>query len=471
MDGRDVKRGISVAMIVLQVVCLILLILLFAIKGHAQNQNNLNGSDVGFSITKVGELSSLGAIDGWVASVTDGNSSTDCTVGGGSTNVLCIYNASTWSALGGGGGSNNPGSPGYSTQCANSGVTAFVGIALGTAGQVLESNGAGGCASFQDPIVSGPDAPGAVPTKNPVQMGSFDGTDVQRVSSDSSGHLNVNAVLGAETTKVIGTVNQGTSPWVVSSAQLPAALDGSGFFKSHEQGIAQVAPTTGANTVSNPFFHQISDGTHGVTINSTTYTSKYGLDINILGTLGTAFSTPGFVDVKGADGNIFVRQTTGSNLHVDVDTALPAGTNLMGKVGIDQTTLGTTNGITPVPATASAAAVTACNILTTASTNATNCKGSAGNFYGFEVFNTTTTVYYLRLYNASSGPTCSSATGFIRTIPIPPASASGLVGGAISNQTFPVNYGTGIGYCITGGSTSTDNTNAAAGIFGEIRYD
>jgi hypothetical protein len=127
----------------------------------------------------------------------------------------------------------------------------------------------------------------------------------------------------------------------------------------------------------------------------------------------------------------------------------------------------------PLPTGASstsAAAATACNILSAASTNATNCKASSGNFYGYEVFNTTTTVYYLRLYNASSGPTCSSATGFIRTIPIPPASAAGGVGGAISNQTFPVNFGTGIGYCITGGSSSTDNTNAATGVFGEIRY-
>lgn len=127
--------------------------------------------------------------------------------------------------------------------------------------------------------------------------------------------------------------------------------------------------------------------------------------------------------------------------------------------------------ITPNAATATAAAASvACNVLATASTNATSCKGSAGNLYGYEVFNTTTTVYYLRLYNTSSAPTCSSATGFIRSIPIPPAAAAGQVGGIVSNHVEPVNYTTGVGYCITGGSTSTDNTNAAAGIFGELRY-
>lgn len=130
------------------------------------------------------------------------------------------------------------------------------------------------------------------------------------------------------------------------------------------------------------------------------------------------------------------------------------------------------NGLVAVnPSSSSTQAVSACNILSTASTNATNCKGSAGNFYGFDVYNTTTTVYYLRLYNTSSSPTCSSATGFIRTVPVPPGATSGLVGGIVENQSFPTNYSTGISYCITGGSSSTDNTNAAAGIFGEIRYE
>jgi hypothetical protein len=123
-----------------------------------------------------------------------------------------------------------------------------------------------------------------------------------------------------------------------------------------------------------------------------------------------------------------------------------------------------------VPTTSSTAAVSACNVLSAASTNATSCKGSAGNFYGYELYNSTTTVYYLRLYNTSAAPTCSSATGFIRSIPIPPAGAAGGVNGAISNQQFPVAYSTGIGFCITGGSSSTDNTNAATGVFGEIRY-
>lgn len=117
--------------------------------------------------------------------------------------------------------------------------------------------------------------------------------------------------------------------------------------------------------------------------------------------------------------------------------------------------------------TSSAAAASGCYLASAASTNSTSCKGSAGNFYGFRFVNTTATLYYLRMYNSSSAPTCSSATGFIESIPIP-ASTSG--GGIVAISDIPINYGTGIGFCFTGGSSSTDNTNAATGVFGAILY-
>lgn len=106
-------------------------------------------------------------------------------------------------------------------------------------------------------------------------------------------------------------------------------------------------------------------------------------------------------------------------------------------------------------------------VASAASTNATNVKASAGQIYGIYVVNTTATLYYLRLYNLSSAPTCSSATGYIATIPIP-ASTTG------AGIAMPINigaaFGTGIGYCLTGGASSTDNTNAATGIYGTILY-
>jgi hypothetical protein len=130
-----------------------------------------------------------------------------------------------------------------------------------------------------------------------------------------------------------------------------------------------------------------------------------------------------------------------------------AGTALIGEVAAMMT------------ATTTDAAL-GCYLVSAASTNSTSCKASAGNVYGWRFINTTATLYYLRMYNASSAPTCSSATGFIESIPIP-ASATGA---GFVDIGIPIGYTTGIGFCFTGGSSSTDNTNAATGVFGVIKY-
>lgn len=116
---------------------------------------------------------------------------------------------------------------------------------------------------------------------------------------------------------------------------------------------------------------------------------------------------------------------------------------------------------------ATAGAVSECALISAASTNATNCKAAAGRLYGWQMVNTTASLYYLRLYNTSSSPTCSSSTGFIRTIPIP-ASTTGA--GIVVTLVYPIAYATGISFCFTGGSSSTDNTNAATGVFGAVLY-
>lgn len=121
--------------------------------------------------------------------------------------------------------------------------------------------------------------------------------------------------------------------------------------------------------------------------------------------------------------------------------------------------------ISDIPATSGG--TTPCYVAAGASTNATSCKGSAGQIYSYELVNTTGSVYYLRLYNSSSAPTCSSATGYVRSVPIP-ASTSG--NGIARNINGGEAYSTGLGFCITGGASSTDNTNAATGVYVSINY-
>ncbi len=146
--------------------------------------------------------------------------------------------------------------------------------------------------------------------------------------------------------------------------------------------------------------------------------------------------------------------------------AVSAGNGASG-TGVLRVTLAndSTGIVAPVPTTSGGTSV--CYITSAASTNATNCKGSAGQVYSYHVINTTATLYYLRIYNLSSSPTCSSATGFVQTIPIP-ASANGA--GVVIPLAVGEAYGTGIGFCLTGGGSSTDNTNAATGLYVSINY-
>lgn len=131
----------------------------------------------------------------------------------------------------------------------------------------------------------------------------------------------------------------------------------------------------------------------------------------------------------------------------------------------------TVEAIIAVGATAGGrtAGSTPCYLTSAASTNATLCKAAPARLMNVKVLNTTSTVYYLRLYNLATAPTCSSATGFVETIPI--GHNSGNVGGTVFiNGASGEFYSTGLGFCITGGGSSTDNTNAGTGLYLTLDY-
>ncbi len=184
--------------------------------------------------------------------------------------------------------------------------------------------------------------------------------------------------------------------------------------------------TVGSNSAiasappANAFYLGGNDGSNlrGLTVNSTTYTSKFGLDGNLLGTLGTAFTTAGKVDVKAADGDVFVRQATGSNLHMVVDSgtittvsavtaitnALPAGTNVIGHALPDASTA--TVGTTP-------------SYQSALSSTKTAIKASAGNLYGWHFYNSNNSVVYIQIFNKTTANVTvgSTAPDFVLVLP------------------------------------------------------
>lgn len=131
------------------------------------------------------------------------------------------------------------------------------------------------------------------------------------------------------------------------------------------------------------------------------------------------------------------------------------------------TRLDPTNDAVAVGAvTATTNSLVTCYATSAASNNSTNCKGSAGNLYAISAINTTSTIYYLRLYNTASAPTCSSATGFVETIPV----LVNTTPGNVRSLSVPQGFSTGISFCLTAGGGSTDNTNAATGVYLTLLY-
>lgn len=184
----------------------------------------------------------------------------------------------------------------------------------------------------------------------------------------------------------------------------------------------------------------------------------------------TAVNTGAVVIASGS-----VTANAGTNLNTSAlatETTLAALNTKVTAVNTGAVVLSAGSALIGTAATGATATVTNAALTSytaaTASTNATLVKNGPGNVYHFRAMNLTSTLYYLRMYNLSSAPTCNSATGFVETIPIPQATGTGA--GVVDDITVGAAYSTGIGFCITGGAGSTDNTNAAVGVYVTTYY-
>lgn len=184
-------------------------------------------------------------------------------------------------------------------------------------------------------------------------------------------------------------------------------------------------------------------------------------------------------------GSARVLENNSASILSAVTGAIPAGANLIGKVGFDQTTPGTTNGVQvnaalpagtntiggAIPKGDTSSGATPYGLQTAASTNSTLVSTGAHTLVGVNLESTSTTAMFLRMYDSAGAPTCSSATGFVRSWAIPPAASAGLVGGiAVHVPVQGIKVTTGLSFCITGGVASTDNTNATTGGIVNLDY-
>jgi hypothetical protein len=97
-------------------------------------------------------------------------------------------------------------------------------------------------------------------------------------------------------------------------------------------------------------------------------------------------------------------------------------------------------------------------VISTANTNDTNVKASAGQVYGIVAVNTNAAIRYLKLYNKATTPTVGTDTPVL-TFAIPAATTGAGFTFAIPNG---IAFGTGIGYGLTTGVTDADTGAVAA---------
>jgi len=138
------------------------------------------------------------------------------------------------------------------------------------------------------------------------------------------------------------------------------------------------------------------------------------------------------------------------------NAATPTGTNTIG-------------GTFPVGSTTGGATAYHLAGGTAASTNSTLVSTGAHTVYSINAINTTSTTYFLRIYDQASAPTCSSATGALMSIPIPNAAAAGA-GVSLPFGATGFLVASGFGFCVTGGGADTDNTSAATGVYINATY-
>lgn len=153
-----------------------------------------------------------------------------------------------------------------------------------------------------------------------------------------------------------------------------------------------------------------------------------------------------------------------------IPVSLSADTDIIGKVGIDQTTPGTTNGVqvnAALPAgtnvigqvyaaTRTINGATTFTLISAATTNATSLKASAGTLYSLNAYNNGASAAYLKLFNLAVAPTVGTSVAAM-TILLPAGGGSNIFVPAMG-----LAFGTGIAYAITGLGTTADTTAVAA---------
>lgn len=275
----------------------------------------------------------------------------------------------------------------------------------------------------------------------PLMGNGATGTGSQRVTiaSDNTAFA-VNATLSAETTKVIGTVNQGTSPWVTSNTTTSVVGNGAAATAQRvtlANDSTGIIATVGAVTA---ITNALPTGTNSIgKISDITASVVPGTAATNLGKAEDAAHASGDTGVMA----LAVRSDTAASTAGTTGDYQPPITNNIGALWVAG--VASTNG----------GWLTATGSIGNTKTDigTANTPGQVGGWY---IYNANAAVAYVQFFNTQASGVTLGTTTPVYSLGIPPASAANIQPGMVGIQHL-----TAISIAVTttrAGSTNTVST-------------
>lgn len=262
----------------------------------------------------------------------------------------------------------------------------------------------------------------------------------------------VKAAFGTEgTLTLVDTAN----PLPVGGISL-ASID----LKTPSQGQAAMAASTPVAIASNQSAIPVtisSGGSDATAANQTLQITQETAFNTVMGLIADASVA------AGATGSISAKLRRATQGLEDLKSliVLAAGTAIIGKVGIDQTSIGTTNNVTSKDLPDASSTYALLNATSTAYEASRVIKASAGYLFMVTGYNSKTSAQFIMISNTASVPADAQTPVIIFTVP------------ASSNFSFDLGkfgryFSTGI--CIFNSSTAPTKTIGSADIFVDAQY-
>ena len=294
--------------------------------------------------------------------------------------------------------------------------------------------------SPNSPLPSGTNAIGKLTANSGVTIGAVEIAAAQTIATVST-VTNLSQLGGTAIAMNTGTRSAGTQRVTIATDDVVAAS---------QSGVWSVGLSTGSNaigSITNTSFASTQSGTWtvqpGNTANTTPWLTKgYGA----VTTAAPAYS-------NGTDNALSL--TTSGSLRVDVMSALPAGTNAIGKlaansgviVGAVEVTPATTNSISTATTTTYAASLVV--------------KASAGQLYTITGYNSKSTAQFIQIHDAASLPSDGVAPKVMFYVP-------GTSNFAYDLGVYGRPFSTGIVICNS--STGPTKTISASDCWFDVTY-